>query len=54
MKDNCKLGYGECCFLVSCGGNISDKVSTLSIPDKYEQRVDSVLKLMTLDEKLGS
>lgn len=40
-------------FLVSCGGNISDKVSTLSIPDKYEQRVDSVLKLMTLDEKIG-
>nr|WP_244301518.1 beta-glucosidase BglX [Bacteroides xylanisolvens] len=40
-------------FLVSCGGNTSNKVSTLSIPDKYEQRVDSVLKLMTLDEKIG-
>ena len=40
-------------FLVSCGENTSDKVSTLNIPDKYEQRVDSVLKLMTLDEKIG-
>lgn len=50
MKTFVKLATGML-FLVSCGGNISDKVSTLSIPDKYEQRVDSVLKLMTLDEK---
>lgn len=40
-------------FLVSCGENTSDKISTLGIPDKYAQRVDSVLKLMTLDEKIG-
>ena len=40
-------------FLVSCGENTSDKVSALNIPDKYEQRVDPVLKLMTLDEKIG-
>lgn len=52
MKTFVKLATGML-FLVSCGGNISDKVSTLSIPDKYEQRVDSVLKLMTLDEKIG-
>ena len=52
MKTFAKLATGML-FLVSCGGNISDKVSTLSIPDKYEQRVDSVLKLMTLDEKIG-
>ena len=52
MKTFVKLATGLL-FLVSCGGNISDKVSTLSIPDKYEQRVDSVLKLMTLDEKIG-
>ena len=52
MKTFVKLATGML-FFVSCGGNISDKVSTLSIPDKYEQRVDSVLKLMTLDEKIG-
>ena len=52
MKTFVKLATGML-FLLSCGGNISDKVSTLSIPDKYEQRVDSVLKLMTLDEKIG-
>ena len=52
LKTFVKLATGML-FLVSCGGNISDKVSTLSIPDKYEQRVDSVLKLMTLDEKIG-
>ena len=52
MKTFVKLATGML-FLVSCGGNISDKVSTLSIPDKYEQRVDSVLILMTLDEKIG-
>ena len=52
MKTFGKIATGML-FLVSCGGNISDKVSTLSIPDKYEQRVDSVLKLMTLDEKIG-
>ena len=52
MNTFVKLATGML-FLVSCGGNISDKVSTLSIPDKYEQRVDSVLKLMTLDEKIG-
>lgn len=40
-------------LLVSCGENTLNKVSTLNIPDKYEQRVDSVLKLMTLDEKIG-
>lgn len=40
-------------LLASCGRNASNQISSLSIPDKYEQRVDSVLKLMTLDEKIG-
>lgn len=52
MKTFVTLAMGML-FLVSCGENTSDKISTLSIPDKYAQRVDSVLKLMTLDEKIG-
>lgn len=52
MKIFVKLVMGML-LLVSCGKGVSDKVSTLGIPDKYEQKVDSVLKLMTLDEKIG-
>lgn len=52
MKTFVTLAMGML-FLVSCGENTSDKISTLGIPDKYAQRVDSVLKLMTLDEKIG-
>lgn len=52
MKIFVKLVMGML-FLVSCGKSVSDKVSTLGIPDKYKQKVDSVLKLMTLDEKIG-
>lgn len=52
MKIFVKLVMGML-FLVSCGKSVSDKVSTLDIPDKYKQKVDSVLKLMTLDEKIG-
>lgn len=52
MKTFVTLAMGML-FLVSCGENTSNKISTLGIPDKYAQRVDSVLKLMTLDEKIG-
>lgn len=52
MKTFVTLAMGML-FLVSCGENTSDKISTLGIPDEYAQRVDSVLKLMTLDEKIG-
>lgn len=51
MKIILKLLAGTLC-LASCE-TTDVKVSTLSVPEKYAYKVDSILSLMTLEEKIG-